>query len=76
LGNGNGTFVLSQNIATGSGPVAVELADLGGDGIADLIVANYNSDSVTYCTGNSERHVYLLLVQINGSSGGPNPISL
>lgn len=44
FGNGNGTFVLSQNLTTGigTGPVSVEVADVGiPDGFPDLVLANY-----------------------------------
>src|SRR5262249_43073271 len=40
LGNGDGTFQAPQKYATGRGPDSVAIADLNGDGIPDLIVAN------------------------------------
>ncbi len=48
LGNGTGTFGLFQTLPTvaGSGPVAMEFFDYTGDGIKDLSVARYNSNSV------------------------------
>jgi len=41
------TFTAQQTFATGSGPNAVATADLNGDGKPDLIVANYNSATVS-----------------------------
>lgn len=36
------SFILATNLATGSGPFWVTIADLDGDGRPDLITANYN----------------------------------
>ena len=40
LGNGNGTFQAQQTFAVGTDPLSVAVADLNGDGIPDLVVAN------------------------------------
>jgi subtilisin-like proprotein convertase family protein len=52
-GDGAGGFVLNQLITGNflSGPVAVELANVSGDNILDLIVANYNNNSLSIFNG-------------------------
>jgi hypothetical protein len=40
LGNGDGTFASKTDFVPGRGPVAIALADLNGDGLLDLAVAN------------------------------------
>jgi hypothetical protein len=40
--------------ATGSGPMAVTAADLDGDGVLDLAVANYSSHTVSVLPGNGD----------------------
>ncbi|HSZ57081.1 MAG TPA: FG-GAP-like repeat-containing protein, partial [Tepidisphaeraceae bacterium] len=52
LGNGDGTFQAQQVLGVGSGPDAVAIADVNGDGIPDLIVANSRSNDVSVLLGN------------------------
>src|SRR5262249_35784412 len=47
LGNGNGTFTAEPDVAVGSHPQSVAVADFNGDGKADLAVANLGSNTVT-----------------------------
>ena len=47
FGNGNGTFQSQQTFATGNQPVAVTFGDANGDGRPDLIVASFNSNSLS-----------------------------
>ena len=54
LGNGDGTFSVQQTLAVGRSPRAVKVADVNGDGIPDLIVANYNDDTVSILLGNGD----------------------
>lgn len=51
LGNGDGTFQVQQNFATGTDAIALAAADLNGDGIPDLAVANNVSNSVSVLLG-------------------------
>jgi hypothetical protein len=52
LGNGNGTFHSAVNFAVGSNPESVAVADVNGDGLPDLVTANYGSGSVSVLLGN------------------------
>src|SRR5262245_48761226 len=54
LGNGNGTFLPAATYAVGTnvGPVALDVADLDGDGKLDLAVANNGTNYVTLMIGN------------------------
>jgi hypothetical protein len=40
LGKGDGTFVAAKSLQTGSIPYTASIADINGDGIADLVTAN------------------------------------
>lgn len=75
LGTGSGTFQLSQNLGTiGVGPVSVDVAEFGiPDGFADLVVANYNNDSISVCNGTSGGTFNACQTQ---AAGGSNPISV
>lgn len=53
LGNGDGTFGNATAYPVGSNPVAVEVADLDGDGIVDAIVANGN-DTLSILQGKGD----------------------
>ena len=52
LGNGNGTFQPQQRFGVGQIPRGVAVADLTGDGIVDLVVANSNSTFISLLRGN------------------------
>ena len=52
LGNGNGTFQAAQNFTTGSRPHSVAVADVNGDGKADLLAADFKGSSVSVLLGN------------------------
>jgi len=46
-GNGNGTFQSQTTFTVGTGPIAMAVTDISGDGRPDILTANYNSNSVT-----------------------------
>ena len=52
--NGDGTFADKVDYSTGSASYSVTAVDVNGDGHADLIVANYYSDSVSVLTNNGD----------------------
>jgi probable HAF family extracellular repeat protein len=57
LGNGDGTFQPRTTYAVepgfgGSGPIAVAIADLNGDGKPDLVTADYSVNAVSVLLGN------------------------
>ena len=54
IGGGNGTFAPASGspIAVGTAPSALAVADLNGDGMFDLAVANSGSNNVTVLLGN------------------------
>ncbi len=56
LGNGNGTFQAPQTFATANGilngPFSVALADVNGNGIPDIVVANEGSGTIGVLLGN------------------------
>ncbi len=67
LGKGDGTFVaptadeqLAGTVkaapvyAVGSGPVALAIGDMNGDGIPDVLVANLNADTISILRGNGD----------------------
>lgn len=47
LGKGDGTFMPAVNFGAGTGPSAIAAADLNGDHLLDLVVADVNSNSIS-----------------------------
>ena len=47
-------FGPSQNFATGNSPLSVAIGDLDGDGVADLVITNGNSNTVSVLLGNGD----------------------
>lgn len=54
LGNGDGTFQTTINVAVQRFPRSVAVGDLRGNGTQDLLVANYLSASVSVLLGNGD----------------------
>ncbi len=49
--NGNGNFFVAGTFPVGDGPWSVNSADLNGDSVEDLAVANFHSDNVSVLWG-------------------------
>jgi len=47
VGSTTASFASTQTFNTGAGPLALEAAEIDGDGLVDLVVANYTSGSVS-----------------------------
>jgi hypothetical protein len=54
VGNGDGTFQTARNFSAGTVPLSVAVADFNGDGVADLAVANGESNNVSVLLGNGD----------------------
>lgn len=50
-GTGNGTFTPYQEFELGEGPTDLQIGDLDGDGRADIVVVNFNSNDVSILWG-------------------------
>ena len=54
LANPDGSYRQASTLALGSGPVAVALADLNGDGMLDLLALNRNDRTLTVMPGDGD----------------------
>jgi hypothetical protein len=69
LGNGDGTFGPPRTFPVGQGPSAVVVADLNGDGIPDLVVANQFDYDVSVLLGNGDGTFQAQRTFATGSEG-------
>ena len=71
LGNGGGTFQPARTFATaGMNPVTVAVGDFNGDGLQDLAVANFNSNTVSVLINNTVAALNTLTVNKAGTGSG------
>ena len=54
LGTGDGFFQAPSTFSTGAAPVSVAVADVNGDGVPDIITANFIDNSVSVLLGNGD----------------------
>ena len=54
LGKGNATFRGAPDMAVGTAPVSIAVADFNGDGHADLVIANQGSNSLSVALGTGQ----------------------
>ena len=54
LGNGDGTFQSRRMITANTNPMEVKSGDFNGDGIPDLMSANFNGNTVSVLLGNGD----------------------
>ncbi len=75
LGNGDGTFLPAVVYGSGaSQPISLAVADVNGDGKADIVVANYYpSDTIGVLLGNGDGTFQSAVVY---DSGGQQPFSV
>ena len=55
MNNGNGTFAQPVQFTTGQGPTEMIIADMNGDGHADVVTANYGGKSVSVLRHNGQQ---------------------
>ena len=67
LGNGDGTFqaATALTLSGGPNPYSLTAGDFNGDGITDLVTANYNSSNVSVLLGNAA----VKLLPVDGTTG-------
>jgi len=68
LGNGNGSFQIAVNYSVPPNPHSIAVADFNGDGIADLVVDSFQSDSVCVLIGKGDGTFRAPLTYHSGAS--------
>ncbi len=53
LGNGDGTLQAATTYSVGGNPIGITAGDFNGDGLTDLAIANYGSNTVTVLLNNA-----------------------
>lgn len=76
-GVGNGQFDAAsvQTFFTGTDPVAVTVADVNGDGVPDVVVANQGSNDVSVLFGRGQGPAWTLTAGPRLAAGGTGPVS-
>jgi hypothetical protein len=71
-----GQFQLLASYAAGDNPVSVTVADVNGDGIPDLLVANQGSNDVSVLIGSTATGVWTATRYQRLNSGGLGPLAV
>jgi hypothetical protein len=68
LGDGKGAFkaMAGSPFPTGDGPTRIAIGDVNGDGVPDVVVANYTSNNVTILNGRRGTFMRTALGDLNG----------
>jgi hypothetical protein len=76
-GAGDGTFDAAsvQTFFVGTDPVGITIADVNGDGIPDVVVANQGSNDVSVLLGQGSGAAWTLTPGPRLASGGTGPVS-
>ncbi|HLJ49158.1 MAG TPA: FG-GAP-like repeat-containing protein [Bryobacteraceae bacterium] len=76
LGKGDGTFQSAVTVSAGTTPQAIAIADLNGDGKADLIVSNHNSANISVLLGNGNGTFQTAVNYNTPTTGTPDAIAV
>src|SRR6266436_211223 len=77
LGNGDGSFQAAKSYLAHVSPVSVAVGDFNGDGLQDLVVANYDSSDVSVLLGNGDGTFRLPLnVPVGPPGSTPNCVAV
>jgi flagellin-like hook-associated protein FlgL len=58
IGNGDGSFRARSSFSTGASPLFVSLGDVTGDGILDMLTADFNANTASVFIGNGNGTFY------------------
>jgi hypothetical protein len=76
LGKGDGTFnIQPTSPVVGSNPVAIAVADLNGDGIADLAVVNETGNNISVLLGNGDG-TFTAVAASHTTGTGSGPVAI
>src|SRR5208282_1814030 len=74
--SGSGQFDFLQSYQVGDDPVSITVADVNGDGVSDLLVANQGSNDVSVLIGNAGAGTWGATAYQRLTSGGSGPIAV
>ena len=74
LGNGDGTFALSQSYSVGTRPNGLALGDLNGDHKPDLVVTNSGDNTISVLLGNGDGTFRTQSVYV--TEAGPSSVAI